>query len=92
MWRKSKKSPSRKAPYLIQTKDNVKHMSWCVNNGIGICVIPNWDNSDLWKVEITMNGKISIDPKDYKGIEALSKMYDYYKYYYDKNNGDENTL
>tara|TARA_R110002020_G_scaffold53123_6_gene148979 strand:+ start:5007 stop:5285 length:279 start_codon:yes stop_codon:yes gene_type:complete len=92
MYKKKKSGQSRKAPYMSHTKEDVKHWSWCMNNGIGICVIPNWDNIELWKVEITINGKVSVDPKDYKGPEALSKMFDYYKYYYDKNNKNEDTL
>tara|TARA_E500000305_G_scaffold37214_3_gene28581 strand:+ start:1510 stop:1782 length:273 start_codon:yes stop_codon:yes gene_type:complete len=82
--RKKKTGPTRKAPFLAQTKANIKHWSWCMNNGISICVIPNWSNTELWNIEITINGNVSTDPKDYKGIEALAKMYEYYKYYYDK--------
>tara|TARA_R100000951_G_scaffold115171_1_gene122408 strand:- start:137 stop:406 length:270 start_codon:yes stop_codon:yes gene_type:complete len=84
MYKKKHKAPSRKAPFLAQTKANIKHWSWCMNNGIGICVIPNWKVSDKWNVEITINKKVSKDPVDYSGVEALAKMYEYYKYYYDK--------
>ena len=31
-----------------------------------------------------INKKIHTDPKVYKDKEALAKMYEYYKYYYDK--------
>ena len=46
----------------------------------------NWkgDNSQ-WQVEITINGRSNLDPKIYTGKEAQAKMYEYYKYYYDKN-------
>tara|TARA_R100000951_G_scaffold113157_1_gene114632 strand:+ start:738 stop:1007 length:270 start_codon:yes stop_codon:yes gene_type:complete len=84
MFKKKPKAPSRKAPFLAQTKDNIKHWSWAIKNGIGICVVPNWSISDKWNIEITINKKVSKDPVDYSGVEALAKMYEYYKYYYDK--------
>jgi|TARA_R110001592_G_scaffold75852_2_gene229476 hypothetical protein len=83
---KNKKAPSRKAPFLAQTKDNAIHWSWCIRNKISICVIPDWNTVDKWLVEIKIKDKISIDPKKYEGIEALAKMYEYCKYYYNKNN------
>ena len=47
--------------------------------------VPNWDGgSNEWKIELNINKKIHTDPKVYKGKEALAKMYEYYKYYYDK--------
>jgi hypothetical protein len=54
-----------------------------------VCVIPDWSNSSKWKVEITINDKVTVDPKTYEGVEALNKMYEYCKYYKDKY---ENTL
>ena len=62
---------------------------WCVNNKISVCVIPDWSNVGMWKLEITMNNKVVVDPKTYKGVEAMNKMYEYCKYYYDKNKKDE---
>ena len=40
----------------------------------------------MWNVEIVMKGKSTINPVDYTGTEALTKMYEYCKYYYDKHN------
>ena len=34
----------------------------------------------------TINNKAHLDPKMYEGKEAIEKMYEYYKYYYDKHN------
>jgi|TARA_B110000444_G_C18627588_1_gene495248 hypothetical protein len=84
MFKKKPKAPSRKAPYLAQTEDNIKHWSWAMKNGISMCVVPNWSLSDKWNIEITINDRVSKDPVDYKGVEALAKMFEYYKYYYDK--------
>ena len=40
-----------------------------------------------WKVEIRMNdGDWKLDPGVYDHNEAHEKMYEYYKYYYDKYN------
>ena len=40
-------------------------------------------------VEIIINGNSTINPEDYTGTEALTKMYEYCKYYYDKINKNE---
>ena len=32
-----------------------------------------------------LNEKPNLDPKIYSGYDAQTKMYEYYKYYYDKN-------
>ena len=84
MFKSYKKAPSRRAPYLHPTKDQYEAWAWCVNNKIGVCVIPDWSDSSKWKVEITMNDKISVDPATYEGVQALNKMYEYCKYYKDK--------
>ena len=42
---------------------------------------------DEWKVEITINKRVThTDPEVYNGYNAQTKMYEYYKYYYDKSN------
>ena len=86
---KKKKAPSRKAPYRHPSKEQYTAWAWCVNNNIGICVLPDWSNSGKWLVEITMNEKVTVDPNNYNGVEALNKMYEYCKYYYDKNEKNE---
>ena len=86
---KKKKAPSRKAPFLHPSKEQYTAWAWCVNNSIGICVLPDWSNSGKWLVEITMNEKVTVDPNTYDGVEALTKMYEYCKYYYDKNKKNE---
>jgi hypothetical protein len=42
--------------------------------------------------ELNINKKIHLDPKVYKDKEALAKMYEYYKYYYDKYNKTKNDI
>ena len=51
-----------------------------------ISTTPDWkEDLNRWIVHININGRIHDDPKRYGEKEALEKMYEYYKYYYDKN-------
>ena len=54
-----------------------------INKNIKIAVIPNGTD---WQVEININKSIHLDSNIYKADEAYKKMYEYYKYYYDKHN------
>ena len=85
---KPKIKKKTKSLYYPYTKDDMKRVSWCLNNNIEIAVTPNKeDSSDKWKVEIRMNkGEWNKDPGVYEHDEAMEKMYEYYKYYYDKHN------
>ena len=65
------------------TNEDMKRVNWCINKGIKIAVIPNGID---WQVELNINDKIHLNPKVYKANEAYEKMYEYYKYYYDKHN------
>ena len=81
VWQKSKggKTPG----YHNYTRDDMKRVNWCMRNGIKIAVIPKGID---WQVEVNLNKKIHLDSKVYKAKEATEKMYEYYKYYYDKHN------
>jgi len=81
VWQKKKsgKSPGLQ-PY---TNQDMKRVGWCMNNKIKIAVIPN---GTKWQVEINLNKKIHLDSNIYEANEAYKKMYEYYKYYYDKHN------
>ena len=82
---KKKKLPGRSAGKRSFTESDMKRVGWCHRRNIFISVVPSWDDSfDDWKVEIKINDKEHVDPKVYKGYDALGKMYEYYKYYYDK--------
>jgi len=65
------------------TRDDMKRVNWCMNKGIKIAVIPSGID---WQVELNINDKTHLDSKIYKAKEAYKKMYEYYKYYYDKHN------
>ena len=81
-----KKQKGRSAGWHPYTSKDKKRADWCMTKDIYVAVIPHWDGgTDEWKVEITINGKPNLDPKIYSGYNAQTKMYEYYKYYYDKN-------
>ena len=65
------------------TNEDMKRVNWCMNKGIKIAVIPKGID---WQVELNINDKIHLNPEVYKANEAYEKMYEYYKYYYDKHN------
>ena len=70
--------------YYPYTKEDMKRVSWCMDRNIHIAVSPG---ENKWKVEIRMNkGDWKQDPGVYEHEEAMKKMYEYYKYYYDKYN------
>ena len=81
VWQKAKtgKSPG----YHSHTEKDLKHVGWCLNKNIKIAVIPN---GTKWQVEININKSIHLDSNIYEANEAYKKMYEYYKYYYDKHN------
>ena len=68
------------------TAEDMKRASWCHQKNIFVAVTPS-EGGGLkdWSVEIIMNGKTHLDPNSYNGYDAQTKMYEYYKYYYDKN-------
>ena len=78
-----KKSYGKSPGYHAYTNEDIKRVGWCMNNGIKIAVIPS---GTKWKVELSLNKKIHLDFNIYEANEAYKKMYEYYKYYYDKHN------
>ena len=81
-----KKQKGRTAGSHPYTANDMKRAGWCHDKDIFVAVTPSWKESmDDWKVEIRINGRIHLDPKTYNGYDAQTKMYEYYKYYYDKN-------
>ena len=65
------------------TNEDMKRVNLCMRKGIKISVIPS---GTQWQVELNINKKVHLNPKIYEGKEATEKMYEYYKYYYDKHN------
>ena len=81
-----KPKTTKKKVSLYYTYDDmdIKIVSWCMDKNIHVAVTPR---GSKWKVEIRMNkGEWNADPGIYEHQEAMNKMYEYYKYYYDKYN------
>ena len=74
--------------YHPYTPEDMKRVGWCMNKNIKIAVVPS---GTRWQVELNLNGKIHLNPEQYDGKEATEKMYEYYKYYYDKYNINTNN-
>ena len=55
---------------------------WCINNGIYIA--PKAITEAKWSIVITNNGISNEDPNSYSKVLIWQKIYEYYKYYYEK--------
>ena len=86
-FKRFKRSPSKRPPHKVWRENEMKIIGWCLQNRIGVSISPDWKN-DMSKriIEININGKIHTDPSRYDDEVVLNKLYQYYKYYYDKNN------
>ena len=81
---KKKKRHGRYPEPIPYTDDNMKHVAWCMNNNIVVGFSPLWDTENEWQIDIQINVTVSVDPNTYKDDEVMTKVYEYYKYYYDK--------
>ena len=81
-----KKSKGRNPGAHPYTDEDMKRVNFCLTKkDIAIMVSPNWKGSMAeWLVEIRINGSTHVDPNIYTAKAAYEKMYEYYKYYYDK--------
>ena len=55
---------------------------WCIRNKIYIA--PKAINEAKWSIVITNNGRVYEDPSHYIKDLIWKKIYEYYKYYYEK--------
>ena len=66
----------------IASELDLKAYKWCIRNKIYIA--PKAINETRWSIVITNNGRTHEDPSHYiKGL-IWKKIYEYYKYYYEK--------
>ena len=83
-WARAK---SKNAPVKTWGDDEMKIIGWCLNKKIEISIMPDWkDQLNNWKIDIKINKKIFTDPNRYEDDQILDKVYEYYKYYYEKHN------
>jgi len=59
-----------------------KAYHWCINNNIYIA--PKALTEARWSIVITNNNKTNEDPNSYTKADIWIKIYEYYKYYYNK--------
>jgi hypothetical protein len=78
-----KRTYGKNPGFHVYTNEDMKHVGWCLGRNIKIAVIPK---GNKWQVEISLNKNIHLDSNEYEAEEAYKKMYEYYKYYYDKHN------
>jgi len=78
-----KKAYGKSPGFHNYTNEDMKRVQWCLDRKIKIAVIPNGTD---WQVEITIDKSVNLDSNVYRAKEAYKKMYEYYKYYYDKHN------
>jgi len=64
------------------TDEEVEARLWCVRNGIYIS--PFAKEAGSWYIDITINGKTNRSPYVYIKDMIWQKIYEYYKYYYEK--------
>ena len=83
-----KKSSGKSPGFHNYTNEDMKRVQWCLDRKIKIAVIPNGVN---WQVEITIGESVNLDSTIYRAKEATEKMYEYYKYYFDKHNVNTNN-
>ena len=81
-WARSK---SKNTPTRSWGDDEMKIIGWCLNKKIEISIMPDWkDQLNNCKIDIKINKKIFTDPNRYEDDKVLDKVYEYYKYYYEK--------
>ena len=68
--------------YYMPNKIETKAYRWCINNGIYISPFAN--GKGAWYIEIKLNNKVSRSPDVYGGVTIWIKLYEFYKYYYNK--------
>ena len=81
MW--IKQSHGKSPGFHVYSNEDMKRVQWCLDRKIKIAVIPSGTD---WQVEITIDKSVNLDSNIYRAKEAYKKMYEYYKYYYDKHN------
>tara|TARA_B100000900_G_C20589194_1_gene720933 strand:+ start:131 stop:394 length:264 start_codon:yes stop_codon:yes gene_type:complete len=84
-------APARKRKTLMAapkwTKEDKIAYNWCINNGIKIgpwACSSDRDNY-YWWIDVNVNGKKVRSPYKYNGKQVMDKIFELYRFYYDKN-------
>ena len=87
MWKKFKKAQGRSPKPRSWSDNDMKIVGWCLSNNISVSRGVDWKNDqNRWLIDIKINNRIHTDPNTYKDEEVADKVYEYYKYYYEKHN------
>ena len=67
---------------------NLEAYSWCINHGVTIGALATVAGFQCksWVLEVTANGKKTTSPKEYGPGLPYDKMFELYRFYYDKYN------
>ena len=85
MWKKFVKSKGKSPGKRTWTNKEMEIVGWCLTNNINISCSPDFDQCGHdWVIDIKIKNNIHRDPKIYEQEVVLNKIYEYYKYYYDK--------
>jgi len=67
-----------------RTKHDDQAYWWCIKNNIYVAPLAEREGS--WWVEIIIGDKVSRSPQTYGRVAIWEKIYEFYRYYYDKRN------
>ena len=69
------------------TKEDKEAYAWCINHGIYISALAEGkgNNNKLWTIQVEAKGKKVVSPKTYGPDDLYSKIFELYRFYYDKN-------
>jgi len=68
--------------HYMPSKEETKAYRWYINNGIYISPYANGEGA--WYIDIKLNTKITRSPEVYGKITIWIKLFEFYKYYYNK--------
>lgn len=80
-WKPKKKSEWNMGTYETTELDH-QAIDWCIKNGIKIA--PFAKKPGEWYIDITVNNKTNRSPHIYGKDVVWEKIYEYYRYYYEK--------
>ena len=69
------------------TKEDLRAYSWCINHGIYISALAEGKGyfNKVWSIQVEAQGKKVLSPKTYGPDDLYSKIFELYRFYYDKN-------
>ena len=82
----ARKRKSKIVPAEWTDEDRIAY-HWCVNNGIKIGPFAASNDRDNfhWWIDVEVNGVKRRSPKTYYGRELNNKIFELYRFYYNKN-------